>query len=48
VDIAHASAMQRFRPARSRRVVREWRPELGYDRYHRAGFGVETETLRPV
>jgi hypothetical protein len=47
VDIAHASAMQRFRPARFERVVREWRPELGYDRYHRAGFGVETETLRP-
>jgi hypothetical protein len=47
VDIAHATAMQRIRPSALERVVREFRPELAYDRYYRAGFGVETETLRP-
>ena len=47
VDIAHASATQRFRPKRWERVVRELRPQLAYDRYTRAGFGVETATLRP-
>jgi hypothetical protein len=29
------------------RLVREWRPQIVYDRYERAGFGVETEALKP-
>jgi hypothetical protein len=47
VDVFHGSAFQRFRPAALARVVREWRPQITYDRYDRDGFGVETETIRP-
>ena len=47
VDIVHASMMPRFRPASMARVVREWRPQLVYDRYDRSGFGVETEAVKP-
>jgi hypothetical protein len=47
VDISHVAATQRFRPRRLERVVREFRPQLAYDRYQRGGFGVETATLRP-
>jgi hypothetical protein len=47
VDISHVAATQRFRPRRLERVVREFRPQLAYDRYDRGGFGVETATLRP-
>ena len=47
VDIVHGVVMPRFRPASMARVVREWRPQIAYDRYARAGFGVETEAVRP-
>ncbi|HEV8394797.1 MAG TPA: DUF5916 domain-containing protein [Vicinamibacterales bacterium] len=47
VDITHATALQRFRPKALARFLREWRPQLAYDRYQRAGFGVETATFRP-
>jgi len=47
VDITHATALQRFRPKALGRFLREWRPQLAYDRYQRAGFGVETATFRP-
>jgi hypothetical protein len=47
VDITHATALQRFRPKALGRYLREWRPQLAYDRYQRAGFGVETATFRP-
>jgi hypothetical protein len=48
VDITHLAATQKFRPASVKRVVREVRPQLAYDRYERGdGFGVETATLRP-
>ncbi len=47
-DIWHGGALQRFRPRRGGRVIREWRPELGYDRYEKPGFGVETETWKPT
>jgi hypothetical protein len=47
VDISHLSATQRFRPKRLERAVREFRPQLAYDRYDRPAFGVETGTLRP-
>jgi hypothetical protein len=47
VDIVHASLMQRFRPASMARLIREWRPQVVYDRYDRAGFGVETEAVKP-
>jgi hypothetical protein len=48
VDIWHAGALKRYRPRRGGRVIREWRPELGYDRYEKPGFGVETETYKPT
>jgi hypothetical protein len=47
VDISRVAATQRFRPKSLERVVREFRPQLAYDRYDRSGFGVETATLRP-
>ena len=47
VDIVHASVMPRLRPASMARVVREWRPQIVYDRYERSGFGVETEAVKP-
>jgi hypothetical protein len=47
VDIVHASVMPRFRPASMARLVREWRPQIVYDRYERSGFGVETEAVKP-
>jgi hypothetical protein len=47
VDISHLAATQKFRPRSLERVVREFRPQLAYDRYDRGGFGVETATLRP-
>jgi hypothetical protein len=47
VAIVHTSVMPRFRPASLARVVREWRPQLVYDRYERSGFGVETEAVKP-
>ena len=47
VDIVHGTVMPRFRPAPTARVVREWRPQIVYDRYERDGFGVETEAVKP-
>ncbi len=47
VDIFHGTAMQRFRPSSTSRFVREWRPLVVYDRYHRDGFGIETEAVKP-
>ena len=47
VDIVHGLVMPRFRPASMARVVREWRPQIVYDRYERSGFGVETEAVKP-
>jgi hypothetical protein len=47
VDIFHGSWMQRVRPRSMARFVREWRPQIVYDRYDRDGFGVETEAVKP-
>jgi hypothetical protein len=47
VEISHLAATPKFRPRTLARVLREVRPQLAYDRYHRGGFGVETATLRP-
>lgn len=47
VDIVHGLVMPRLRPASMARVVREWRPQIAYDRYERSGFGVETEAVKP-
>jgi hypothetical protein len=47
VDISHVAATQKFRPRSLERLVREFRPQVAYDRYQRGGFGVETGTFRP-